>query len=33
VTPDDLVGRRLGSRVGLSATERARSFFDGTAVP
>lgn len=33
VTPDDLVGRRLGSRVGLAAVERARRFFDGTAVP
>jgi hypothetical protein len=33
VAPDDLVGRRLGSRVGFSAIARARAFFDGTAVP
>ena len=33
VAPDDFVGRRLGSQVGLSAVERARRFFDGTAVP
>ena len=33
VAPDDFVGRRLGSRVGLSAVARARAFFDGTAVP
>lgn len=33
VTPDDFVGRRLGSKVGLSAVARARTFFDGTAVP
>ncbi|MFP2926327.1 vanadium-dependent haloperoxidase, partial [Pyxidicoccus sp. 3LG] len=33
VTPDDFMGRRLGSTVGLSAVTRARAFFDGTAVP
>ncbi|QSQ21355.1 vanadium-dependent haloperoxidase [Pyxidicoccus parkwayensis] len=33
VTPDDFVGRRLGSKAGLSAVARARTFFDGTAVP
>lgn len=30
---DDLDGRRIGARVGLGATARARAFFDGTAVP
>lgn len=33
VTPDDLIGRRLGSTVGLSAVVRARRFYDGTEVP
>lgn len=33
ITPDDFVGRRLGSTVGLSAVARARRFFDGTEVP
>ncbi|MBN1205138.1 MAG: vanadium-dependent haloperoxidase [Myxococcaceae bacterium] len=33
VEPDDFVGRRLGQRAGLAAVERARSFFEGTAVP
>ncbi|MFL5344264.1 MAG: DUF6851 domain-containing protein [Hyalangium sp.] len=33
VEPDDFVGRRLGQKVGLAAVERARHFFDGTAVP
>ncbi len=33
VAPDDFVGRRLGERVGMAALERARPFFDGTAVP
>jgi len=33
VTQDDLMGRRLGRTVGLSALARARTFFDGTAVP
>ncbi|WP_164010786.1 vanadium-dependent haloperoxidase [Pyxidicoccus trucidator] len=33
VTPDDFVGRRLGSTVGQTATARARRFFEGTEVP
>ena len=33
ITADDYTGRRLGSEVGLRATARALSFFDGTAVP
>ena len=33
IEPDDLVGRRLGHDVGLAAVERAKTFFDGTAVP
>ena len=33
VAPDDFMGRRLGNKVGLSALEHARRFFDGTAVP
>jgi hypothetical protein len=33
VAPDDFVGRRLGQRVGLAAIEKARPFFEGTAVP
>ncbi|MFP2909056.1 vanadium-dependent haloperoxidase, partial [Pyxidicoccus sp. 3LFB2] len=33
VTPDDFIGRRLGSTVGLTATARARRFFEGTEVP
>ncbi|MBP6630283.1 MAG: vanadium-dependent haloperoxidase [Kofleriaceae bacterium] len=31
ITPDDLVGRRVGSLVGQRALTRARAFFDGTA--
>ncbi|WNG36400.1 vanadium-dependent haloperoxidase [Archangium violaceum] len=33
IEPDDFVGRRLGSEVGLAAVERAKTFFAGTAVP
>lgn len=33
IRPDDFVGRRLGNEVGLSALARARTYFDGTAVP
>jgi hypothetical protein len=33
IEPDDFVGRRLGREVGLAAVERAKTFFDGTAVP
>jgi hypothetical protein len=33
VAPDDFIGRKLGQKVGLAAIERARGFFDGTAVP
>jgi hypothetical protein len=33
VAPDDFIGRKLGQRVGLVSIERARSFFEGTAVP
>jgi hypothetical protein len=33
VQPDDLVGRKLGQRAGLAALEKARHFFDGSAVP
>ncbi|MFY0522273.1 hypothetical protein ACN28I_03345 [Archangium gephyra] len=33
IEPDDLVGRELGNKVGLAAIARARTFFDGTAVP
>jgi hypothetical protein len=31
--PDDHVGRRLGSQVGLDAYARARTYFDGSARP
>ncbi len=33
VTQDDFDGRRVGAAVGSSALERARSYFDGTALP
>jgi hypothetical protein len=33
VAPDDLMGRTLGKQVGLASIEKARSFFDGSAVP
>jgi hypothetical protein len=33
IPPDDFVGRRLGSEVGTRALAKARTFFDGTAVP
>jgi len=33
VQTDDFDGRRVGSRVGGSVVELARSYFDGTAVP
>ena len=29
--PDDLVGRKVGSQIGLDAVARARAYFDGTA--
>ena len=31
VAPDDFVGRRIGSEVGLAAVAHVRAFFDGTA--
>jgi hypothetical protein len=33
IEPDDFQGRKLGSLVGIEATARARTYFDGTAVP
>lgn len=33
ITPDDFVGRRMGHEVGLRAISKARTFFDGSAVP
>ena len=33
IGPDDLVGRQLGSVVGLDAVARARTFLEGTALP
>ncbi len=33
IEPDDFGGRQLGSQVGVLAIARARSYFDGTAVP
>ena len=33
IVPDDFVGRRLGSQVGIAAAARARTYFDGTARP
>jgi hypothetical protein len=33
IAPDDFVGRRTGSQVGLWAVAHARTYFDGTAVP
>ena len=33
IEPDDLIGRKLGNKVGLAAVERAKTFFDGSAVP
>lgn len=33
ITPDDFVGRRLGSQVGIDAAAHARTYFEGTAVP
>lgn len=33
IQPDDFVGRQVGHRVAQSALARARSFFDGSAVP
>jgi hypothetical protein len=33
IAPDDFGGRRMGREVGLRAVERAREYFDGTAVP
>jgi len=33
IEPDDFGGRRLGSQVGELAIARARTYFDGTAVP
>lgn len=33
IWPDDWQGRVLGSDVGVSAAEKARAYFDGTAVP
>ncbi|MCA9528456.1 MAG: vanadium-dependent haloperoxidase, partial [Myxococcales bacterium] len=33
IQPDDFGGRVLGREVGLRAVERARAFFDGSAVP
>lgn len=31
--PDDTVGRRLGSDVGVDAFARAAAYFDGSAIP
>lgn len=33
ISPDDFVGRRLGSKVGMDATALARTYYEGTAVP
>ncbi|MBC7978765.1 MAG: vanadium-dependent haloperoxidase, partial [Myxococcales bacterium] len=33
IEPDDLTGRIIGSQVGLAALARARTYYDGTAVP
>jgi hypothetical protein len=33
VTADDFDGRRIGARVGESAMEVSRSYFDGSAIP
>jgi hypothetical protein len=33
VQPDDFVGRRMGSQVGLAALSRAQAFYEGSAVP
>lgn len=33
ISPDDLVGRRIGHEVGLAAAERALGYFQGTARP
>lgn len=33
ITPDDYVGRRLGSQIGHDAYAHARTFFDGSAHP
>ncbi len=33
IAPDDFLGRRTGSQAGLWAVARARTHFDGTAVP
>ncbi len=33
ITPDDYVGRRLGSQIGHDAYAHARAFFDGSARP
>jgi len=31
IQPDDFAGRRVGSKVGIRAVTRAKTFFDGTA--
>ena len=33
IQPDDFEGRRLGAEVGALAIARARTYFDGSAVP
>lgn len=33
VSPDDLVGRELGSLCGVDAADLARTYFEGTAIP